>query len=203
MKRRWDAAAVLLGLSTHWKIYPIIYGVGCLGAIGHSVRDARNAGDFLRNVINAKTIRFTLISATTFLLLGLGCYAMYAYTHPLLTSQPSTDIFIIQLGVPIPLRIIPLPPPPPRPPAQLLALLLPHLPDLRRRPRAAREPPTARPALAAHELRAANGTGARSWALIWQAHGRPPVRVVRADGRVRRVQQGVHLTGTYPLPYHK
>lgn len=93
MKGRWDSAAVLLGLSTHWKIYPIIYGVGCLGAVGGSVRDIRNVGDFLRSVVNAKTIRFTLISATTFLLLGLSCYAMYVYTHALLIARRYTDNF--------------------------------------------------------------------------------------------------------------
>lgn len=31
LKGRWDVAAVLLGLSTHWKIYPLVYGVACLG----------------------------------------------------------------------------------------------------------------------------------------------------------------------------
>ncbi|KJA26980.1 glycosyltransferase family 50 protein [Hypholoma sublateritium FD-334 SS-4] len=79
MKGRWDSAAILLGLSTHWKIYPIIYGVGCLGVVGGSKRDIRNVADFLRSVVNAKTIRFTLISAATFFLLGLGCYAIWGY----------------------------------------------------------------------------------------------------------------------------
>lgn len=29
LKRRWDTCAVLLGVSTHQKIYPIVYGVRC------------------------------------------------------------------------------------------------------------------------------------------------------------------------------
>lgn len=72
LKTRWDLCAVLLGLSTHWKIYPVIYGVGCLGVVGnHGER-----GDFLKAILHKKAIRFAFISAATFLLLGAGCYAM-------------------------------------------------------------------------------------------------------------------------------
>ena len=74
LKGWWDLSAILLGLSAHWKIYPIIYGVGCLGVIGNSAD--RNRTGFLRTIVNPKTIRFTTISALTFLLLGAGCYAM-------------------------------------------------------------------------------------------------------------------------------
>lgn len=73
LKGRWDLSAILLGLSTHWKIYPIIYGVGCLGIIENS---DRNRTGYFRTIVNPKTIRFTTISALTFLLLGAGCYAM-------------------------------------------------------------------------------------------------------------------------------
>lgn len=73
LKGRWDLSAILLGFSTHWKIYPIIYGVGCLGVIENS---DRNRTGYLRTIVNPKTIRFTTISALTFLLLGVGCYAM-------------------------------------------------------------------------------------------------------------------------------
>jgi len=72
LKGWWDLSAILLGLSTHWKIYPMIYGVGCLGVMENSGRDR----SYLRTIVNPTTIRFTMISALTFLLLGAGCYAM-------------------------------------------------------------------------------------------------------------------------------
>ena len=74
LKGRWDLSAVLLGLSTHWKIYPFIYGVACLGVIG-STGGAAGRG-WLGTVVNGRTIRFALISAATFIALGVGMYAM-------------------------------------------------------------------------------------------------------------------------------
>ncbi|KAF8969654.1 PIG-M-domain-containing protein [Flammula alnicola] len=79
LKGRWDLSAMLLGLSTHWKIYPIIYGVGCLGVVGGSGQEVRNWRDCLGSIINRKTFRFALISASTFLILGAGCYAIWGY----------------------------------------------------------------------------------------------------------------------------
>jgi phosphatidylinositol glycan class M len=88
----------LLGLSTHWKIYPVIYGVSCVGVIGmeyqHQQKDdgrktnAQEAAQKMRGVlptrivrwidvfVNAKTIRFATISAGTFFLLGILMYSM-------------------------------------------------------------------------------------------------------------------------------
>ena len=74
LRGRWDAAAVLLGLSTHWKVFPFIYGVGCLGVIGGAAGESGRG--WIRTVVNAKTIRFGVVSAGTFALLGAGCYAM-------------------------------------------------------------------------------------------------------------------------------
>jgi len=71
LKRRWSAAAVLLGLSTHWKIYPVIYGVACLGVIG-AEKKANMSG--WRKYVNLDTVKFGLMSAGTFLVLGGGCY---------------------------------------------------------------------------------------------------------------------------------
>jgi phosphatidylinositol glycan class M len=72
LNSRWDMAAIMLGISTHWKIYPIIYGIGTLGVVSAA---ERNKG-YLRPIVNWRTTRFTLISAGTFLILGAGCYAM-------------------------------------------------------------------------------------------------------------------------------
>jgi phosphatidylinositol glycan class M len=86
LRGRWDWAAVLLGLSTHWKIYPVIYGVSCVGVIGmeqqQGCEKTRPRGMFPRIVryidvfVNAKTMRFAAISAGTFLLLGGLVYSM-------------------------------------------------------------------------------------------------------------------------------
>lgn len=82
----WDWTAVMLGLSTHWKIYPVIYGVSCVGVIGMEHRQddekTRPPGVFPRIVryidvfANAKTVRFAAISAGTFLVLGTLMYSM-------------------------------------------------------------------------------------------------------------------------------
>ncbi|KAG6885882.1 hypothetical protein C0993_008401 [Termitomyces sp. T159_Od127] len=75
---RWDAAGALLGLSTHWKIYPVIYGVACLGVIGGAEKAIGWKG-YLRALVNAKTVRFTVLSAGTFFVLGGVCYSIWGY----------------------------------------------------------------------------------------------------------------------------
>jgi phosphatidylinositol glycan class M len=84
----WDGTAVLLGLSTHWKIYPVIYGLSCVGVIGMEYQHRQDDGGKTRGVsptriiryidvfVNAKTIRFATISAGTFFLLGILMYSM-------------------------------------------------------------------------------------------------------------------------------
>ncbi|PPQ63270.1 hypothetical protein CVT24_006795 [Panaeolus cyanescens] len=80
LKGHWDASAVLLGVSTHWKIYPLVYGVSCLGVIGNQVaRSTSRWSSLWSSVVNKKTIRFFLISAGTFSSLGLICYAIWGY----------------------------------------------------------------------------------------------------------------------------
>ena len=76
LKEKWDLCAVFLGLSTHWKIYPLIYGVSCLGAVSGRGIGCAGAKDFLRSIVNRKTVRFVLLSAGTFFFLGAGCYAL-------------------------------------------------------------------------------------------------------------------------------
>ena len=75
IRGRWDAAAVLLGLSTHWKIYPFIYGAACLGVVGGAAT-GRGWVTYVRSVVNARTARFALVAGTTFLALGAAMYAM-------------------------------------------------------------------------------------------------------------------------------
>ncbi len=71
---QWDIAAVLLGLSTHWKIYPFIYGVACLGVIANE--GSRTGGGWLTGLVTWKGVRFAAISAGTFALLGVTMYAV-------------------------------------------------------------------------------------------------------------------------------
>ena len=83
LKRRWDAAAVLLGVSTHWKIYPFVYGVACLGVItseSEGVAQRYPPAGLLASLVglvNKRTLRFLVISSGTFVALGVGCYAVY------------------------------------------------------------------------------------------------------------------------------
>ena len=75
---RWDLAAICLGLSTHWKIYPFIYGVACLKVIcSVTPRNSASWEENLRRLINARTARFAALSVGTFVLLGVVMYSMY------------------------------------------------------------------------------------------------------------------------------
>ncbi|KAG6829193.1 hypothetical protein H0H92_005394 [Tricholoma furcatifolium] len=78
LRGQWDAAALLLGLSTHWKIYPVIYGVACLGVIGRADR-THGWKSYLGALVNAKTVRFTILSAGMFIALGAACYSIWGY----------------------------------------------------------------------------------------------------------------------------
>jgi phosphatidylinositol glycan class M len=77
LERRQNAAAIMLGLSAHWKIYPIIYGVSCVSAITSQQVDGKGR-DFshLRRLVGRQVLCFTLLSAGTFIILGAICYAM-------------------------------------------------------------------------------------------------------------------------------
>ncbi|KAI0723989.1 glycosyltransferase family 50 protein [Cerioporus squamosus] len=77
LQDRWDLSAVLLGLSTHWKIYPFIYGVACLGVIRSGQGTGRGWEGWVRSIVNARTIRFAVISGMTFIGIGVAMYAIW------------------------------------------------------------------------------------------------------------------------------
>jgi phosphatidylinositol glycan class M len=64
----WTSAAIWIGVATHWKIYPVIYGVACVSAL------SPQSGSPLA-LVNARTVRFGLVAAATFFALGAACYA--------------------------------------------------------------------------------------------------------------------------------
>lgn len=86
LKDRWDAAAILLGLSTHWKVFPVIYGVGCLGVVGrnNAGKNQRGFKGWLSTVVNWRTVRFGVLSAGTFVALGVACYSMWVSLYSLI-----------------------------------------------------------------------------------------------------------------------
>ncbi|KAI0699690.1 glycosyltransferase family 50 protein [Cytidiella melzeri] len=75
---QWDVTAILLGLSTHWKIYPFVHGVACLGVIASDGVTPARGGSWTRTV-TWRGIRFAFISAGTFGLLGAAMYAIWGY----------------------------------------------------------------------------------------------------------------------------
>ncbi|KAH0827050.1 glycosyltransferase family 50 protein [Lanmaoa asiatica] len=80
LHHQWDAAAVMLGISTHWKIYPVIYGVSCVTAIAAQTRPTSGWGfTFAKSLVCTRTIRFAILSAGTFFFLGTLCYAIWGY----------------------------------------------------------------------------------------------------------------------------
>ncbi|CAL1705193.1 unnamed protein product [Somion occarium] len=79
LKSKWTLAAIFLGLSTHWKIYPFIYGVACLGVIGNEHGVAKGLKGYLGGIINWRTFQFVFISVATFAFLGVAMYLVWGY----------------------------------------------------------------------------------------------------------------------------
>ncbi|KAK2466712.1 hypothetical protein APHAL10511_000970 [Amanita phalloides] len=74
LREEWDLAAIWLGVSTHWKIYPVIYAASCLSVLANG-KDL----SFTNFIKSWRIARFGAISAGTFLLLGSGCYILWGY----------------------------------------------------------------------------------------------------------------------------
>lgn len=79
LSRRWDAAAVLLGLATHWKIYPVIYAASLVGVISAGGGGDAGPAAWPRRLFNRATVRFALLSGGTFALLSAAMYLMYVH----------------------------------------------------------------------------------------------------------------------------
>lgn len=73
---RWTLAAVFLGISTHWKIYPFIYGVACLGVIETERGVAKGWVGYAKSLVSRRAVSFVFVSAGTFVALGGAMYAM-------------------------------------------------------------------------------------------------------------------------------
>ncbi|KAG7092646.1 hypothetical protein E1B28_008985 [Marasmius oreades] len=85
LTRRWRLAAVMLGISVHWKLYPFIYGFSCLNALRYwdkasgSGETRGGCMDYIKSFVNWRTFTFGLLSIGTFVLLTGGCYLIWGY----------------------------------------------------------------------------------------------------------------------------
>lgn len=72
--------ALSLGLSTHWKIYPFVYGVACLGVITseHGIHGDGVKGwkGYVKRVVSWRSVKFGLVSAASFVGLNVLMYLM-------------------------------------------------------------------------------------------------------------------------------
>ena len=78
----YDLTAILLGIATHWKIYPLIYGVSIVAVI--SAEKSREStrgkpvsvGRWARGLVSVQTVRFAILSASVFMLLNIIMYLL-------------------------------------------------------------------------------------------------------------------------------
>jgi phosphatidylinositol glycan class M len=89
LKGRWAWAGALLGLGVHWKIYPVVYGVGCLGVVGAGVGQDKRG--YLKTLVNWRTVRFAAVGAGTYVILSGACYLVYVPPPPLYPGRVLMD----------------------------------------------------------------------------------------------------------------
>lgn len=76
MRGYWNRCAALLGLSIHWKIYPLVYVSSLLVFIGEPVPSTLRVLDWLRWFADHKRLRFLGLTAITFVALSTFSWLM-------------------------------------------------------------------------------------------------------------------------------
>ncbi|KLO13493.1 hypothetical protein SCHPADRAFT_357691 [Schizopora paradoxa] len=77
---RLDSTAVMLGVATHWKIYPFIYAASLAAVLAREASPgAASLKSLLVNLVNRKSIRLALLSFGTFMALNAAMYLIWGY----------------------------------------------------------------------------------------------------------------------------
>ena len=74
----WDTTAFMLGLAVHWKIYPVIYGIGLLVLLvrERAASEHITLGDMLSAALSKRGLRLGTVSFGTFMALNGVMYLM-------------------------------------------------------------------------------------------------------------------------------
>jgi phosphatidylinositol glycan class M len=79
LKGRMDAAAAMLGLAVHFKIYPFIYGASILAFLGSKAKGTKEKEGTVARIVALVTkerVRFTVVSLASFFMLNAVMFAM-------------------------------------------------------------------------------------------------------------------------------
>lgn len=109
LKQRWDLAAISLGLATHWKIYPLIYGSSIISLLcGEQLQAIKYSKQtwfgqisaLTISLFNRRTIRFALLSGGFFGMLNVVMYLMWVVMQIIHSSCISDTMLTIRWGYP-------------------------------------------------------------------------------------------------------